>query len=240
MVCDVDDQPFSDDRSNSVDSSCSESGDTSSGFLCSDYQPWPVSEELAYGFAITDGIENCCKCYELQWTEGDAAGKRMQVQIINEGGSVENGSRDFVLLTPGGGVGPNQSGCDAQFGYDWFVCPLSAPSKLRLELAMRDADMVPGLGDGSTAASRRWRSVRSFPRTCKAGATGGGTGPAETPTSGPSSTTRSSARVSSQAYPDARTRDWQRWWAMALWGVSEVLEEAVATRRYRNGNSGNG
>lgn len=127
MVCDVNDQPLSDDRSSSIDSSCSESGGASSGFLCSDYQPWPVSEDLAYGFAITDGSENCCKCYELQWTEGSAAGKRMQVQIINEGGVVENGRRDFVLLTPGGGVGPNPSGCDAQFGYDWFVSPLSRP-----------------------------------------------------------------------------------------------------------------
>lgn len=124
MVCDINDQPLSADLSASISSSCSESGGDSRGFLCSDYQPRPVSEDLAYGFAITDGSQNCCKCFELQWTEGSAAGKRMQVQIINEGGEVTNGRRDFILLTPGGGVGPNQAGCNAQFGYDWYVAAL--------------------------------------------------------------------------------------------------------------------
>lgn len=144
MVCDVDDQPLSDDLSSSIDSSCGDSGDANRGFLCSDYQPRPVAEDLSYGFAITDGNENCCKCYELQWTEGSAAGKRIQVQIINEGGSVENGRRDFILLTPGGGVGPNQAGCNAQFGYDWYVWPLLAPSESHREAAVRDADMGSG------------------------------------------------------------------------------------------------
>ncbi|CAI4210520.1 unnamed protein product [Parascedosporium putredinis] len=121
MVCNKDDQPYNNDQSNSVASSCGESSEGANlGYLCSDYQPRPVAENLAYGFAITDGIENCCKCFELQWTEGPAAGKKMQVQIINEGGSVsESGTRDFILLTPGGGVGPNSQGCSAQYGLDW-------------------------------------------------------------------------------------------------------------------------
>lgn len=121
-VCDVNDQPLTNDLSASIDSSCSEEGSTDRGFLCSDYQPRPVSDDLSYGFAITDG-NNCCKCFELQWTDGPAVGKRMQVQIINEGGDVANGQRDFILVTPGGGVGPNQAGCDTQFGYDWYVIP---------------------------------------------------------------------------------------------------------------------
>ncbi|KEZ39771.1 hypothetical protein SAPIO_CDS9734 [Scedosporium apiospermum] len=119
MVCNKDDQPFSNDLSNSVPSSCGDTAGSNQGYLCSDYQPRPVAENLAYGFAITDGIENCCKCYELQWTEGPAAGKRMQVQVINEGGSVTDGRREFIILTPGGGVGPNAQGCESQFGLDW-------------------------------------------------------------------------------------------------------------------------
>jgi hypothetical protein len=78
---------------------------------------------MSIGFAITDGVENCCKCFELQWTDGPARGKRMQVQIINEGGRTDDG-RQFIVLTPGGGVGPNQQGCNEQFGYDWCVSPL--------------------------------------------------------------------------------------------------------------------
>jgi len=46
-------------------------------------------------------------------------GKKVQVQVINEGGTVENGSRQFIILTPGGGVGPNAKGCTEQWGYDW-------------------------------------------------------------------------------------------------------------------------
>ncbi|SPO00754.1 uncharacterized protein DNG_03502 [Cephalotrichum gorgonifer] len=120
MVCDINDNPFSANQAASAPSSCGSSGtDSTKGFLCSDYQPRPVSEDLSYGFAITRGNDNCCKCFSLQWTEGPAAGKRMEVQIINEGGEVNNGRRDFILLTPGGGVGPNRDGCDTQYGYDW-------------------------------------------------------------------------------------------------------------------------
>lgn len=120
MVCSKDDEPFSNARGPGSESSCSSgSNANSAGYLCSDYQPRPVSEELAYGFVVTDGVENCCKCFELQWTDGPAVGKRMEVQAINSGGDTENGSRDFIILSPGGGVGPNKRGCDNQFTYDW-------------------------------------------------------------------------------------------------------------------------
>ena len=139
MVCNKDDQPYSNDLSNSVPSSCGETSGNNQGYLCSDYQPRPGAENLAYGFAITDGIENCCKCFELQWTEGPAAGKRMQVQVINEGGTVTDGKRDFILLTPGGGVGPNAQGCESQFGLDWYV--FYAPALLFWRVfILRDGD----------------------------------------------------------------------------------------------------
>ncbi|OIW30180.1 barwin-like endoglucanase [Coniochaeta ligniaria NRRL 30616] len=115
-VCDKSDNPLTSARGASATSGCDKSG---TGFLCSDYAPRPVSGDLSLGFAITNNVENCCKCFELFWTDGGAAGKRMQVQIINSGGSVDGGRRQFIILSPGGGVGPNTAGCDAQFGYDW-------------------------------------------------------------------------------------------------------------------------
>lgn len=80
-----------------------------------------MADDWSYAFAITDGGENCCKCFDLKWTDGPSQGKRVVVQIINEGGKVEkDGSgREFILLMPGGGVGPNQAGCKSQFGGDW-------------------------------------------------------------------------------------------------------------------------
>jgi len=116
-ICGKDDKPLSAAEADRQPSSCSATA--GNGFLCSAYQPRPVSETLSYGFAITDGIENCCKCFELQWIDGPASGKKVQVQVINEGGNTENNSRQFILLTPGGGVGPNDKGCSTQFGYDW-------------------------------------------------------------------------------------------------------------------------
>lgn len=99
-------------------SSCAESN-AGNGFLCSAYQPRPVNNELSYAFAVTDGSENCCKCFELQFTDGPSVGKKIQLQVINEGGNVENNSRQFIILVPGGGVGPNRKGCETQYGFDW-------------------------------------------------------------------------------------------------------------------------
>ena len=100
------------------DSSCSKK--PGGAYLCSSYSPHPVSDNLPYAVAITNGTTDCCKCFELTWKDGPVAGKRVQVQIINEGGSYNTDTgRDFVLITPGGGVGPNAGGCSAQFGGDW-------------------------------------------------------------------------------------------------------------------------
>lgn len=73
-------------------------------YLCDTYSPWPVTETLSYGFAIMRNKANCCKCYELVWRSGTpAAGKRMQVQVINIGVS----SSRFQSMP----------GCPAFFGY---------------------------------------------------------------------------------------------------------------------------
>jgi hypothetical protein len=114
-VCNKNDEHLTNQQAARVESSCSDGA----GFLCSDFQARPVAEDLSYGFVITKGSENCCKCFQLEWTDGPAMGKKMQVQAINSGGNLENDVRDFIVLTPGGGVGPNPEGCAAQFGYDW-------------------------------------------------------------------------------------------------------------------------
>jgi len=80
-----------------------------------------VTEDLSYAFAITSGNDNCCKCFSLQWTDGNGRGKQVQVQAVNTGGKLEGGVREFVILTPGGGVGPNTGGCTSQYGSDWYV-----------------------------------------------------------------------------------------------------------------------
>ena len=116
-MCGKDDNPLSRSQGQNEQSSCTRRS-RGNGYLCSSYSPVPVSEDLSYGFAVTKGTENCCKCFELQWTDGPARDKRMQVQVINSGGSTDNG-RDFVILTPGGGVGPNKRGCRHQFGGAW-------------------------------------------------------------------------------------------------------------------------
>ncbi|KAH7100026.1 RlpA-like double-psi beta-barrel-protein domain-containing protein-containing protein [Auriculariales sp. MPI-PUGE-AT-0066] len=90
-----------------------------SAFTCVDNQPWAVDDNLAYGFAavhISGSTESawCCECYELTFTNGAAAGKRMIVQATNTGGDL--GENHFDLLIPGGGVGLF-NGCPAQFGY---------------------------------------------------------------------------------------------------------------------------
>ena len=118
-VCSKDDRPLSTNQGARAQSSCSNGGGP--GYLCSDYSPKPVADGLSYGFAVTNGSENCCKCFELLWTDGEGAGKRVQLQVINTGGTLENG-REFVILTPGGGVGPNPSGCSNQYGDIWSVC----------------------------------------------------------------------------------------------------------------------
>ncbi|KAI0409197.1 RlpA-like double-psi beta-barrel-protein domain-containing protein-containing protein [Xylaria palmicola] len=111
LTCDANDNPLTD-----VDakSGCDGGG----AFTCTNYSPWAVNDNLAYGFAATSisgGTENswCCGCYQLDFTSGPVAGKTMIVQSTNTGGDL--GSNHFDILMPGGGVGIFD-GCKSQFG----------------------------------------------------------------------------------------------------------------------------
>jgi len=58
--------------------------DGGEAFMCTDQQPWAVSDTLSYGFAaanISGGSEAtwCCACYKLTFTSTSIAGKQMIV-----------------------------------------------------------------------------------------------------------------------------------------------------------------
>jgi hypothetical protein len=68
--------------------------------MCSNESPWAVNDSLAYGYAavnIAGGSEDswCCACYELTFTSGAVAGKKMIVQATNTGGDL--GSNQFDI-----------------------------------------------------------------------------------------------------------------------------------------------
>lgn len=114
QVCDVNNRPLGNGLN--IETGCS----GGRGFLCDSYAPVPVTETLSYGFATMNGNGNCCKCFQLTWTSGNARGKQMIVQTINlfnPTGDV--GANDIVILTPGGGNGPNDAGCRSQYGTNW-------------------------------------------------------------------------------------------------------------------------
>ncbi|KAI9752226.1 MAG: hypothetical protein M4579_005702 [Chaenotheca gracillima] len=110
-TCDIDNNPLTDPN---AASGC-QGGNS---YMCADQSPWAVSDDLAYGFAavnIAGGTESgwCCACYELTFTSGAIAGKKMVVQATNTGGDL--GSNQFDLAIPGGGVGLF-NGCTQQYG----------------------------------------------------------------------------------------------------------------------------
>ena len=91
--------------------------DGGEAFMCTDQQPWAVSDTLSYGFAaasISGGSEStwCCACYKLTFTSTSIAGKEMIVQVTNTGGDL--GENHFDLQMPGGGLGIFD-GCSTQF-----------------------------------------------------------------------------------------------------------------------------
>lgn len=70
--------------------------------MCSNQIPWAVNDSLAYGYAavnIQGGSESswCCACYQLTFTSGAVAGKKMIVQATNTGGDL--GSNQFDLAS---------------------------------------------------------------------------------------------------------------------------------------------
>ncbi|KAG8630147.1 hypothetical protein KVT40_001766 [Elsinoe batatas] len=79
-----------------------------SAYMCNDQTPWEVNDSLAYGYAavkLSGQAESasCCACYELTFTSGTIAGKKMIVQSTNTGGDL--GDNHFDLAIPGGGLG---------------------------------------------------------------------------------------------------------------------------------------
>ena len=91
--------------------------DGGEAFMCTDQQPWAVSDSLSYGFAaasISGGTEAtwCCACYKLTFTSTSISGKEMIVQVTNTGGDL--GENHFDLQMPGGGLGIFD-GCSGQF-----------------------------------------------------------------------------------------------------------------------------
>nr|P43316.1 RecName: Full=Endoglucanase-5; AltName: Full=Cellulase V; AltName: Full=Endo-1,4-beta-glucanase V; Short=EG V; AltName: Full=Endoglucanase V [Humicola insolens]3ENG_A Chain A, ENDOGLUCANASE V CELLOBIOSE COMPLEX [Humicola insolens] len=87
-------------------------------YSCADQTPWAVNDDFALGFAATSIAGSneagwCCACYELTFTSGPVAGKKMVVQSTSTGGDL--GSNHFDLNIPGGGVGIFD-GCTPQFG----------------------------------------------------------------------------------------------------------------------------
>lgn len=76
-----------------------------SAYMCADQSPWAVSHDLAYGFAAvniagSDESSSCCACYELTFTSGTVAGKKMIVQATNTGGDLGSNQFDLAVSFP--------------------------------------------------------------------------------------------------------------------------------------------
>ena len=92
-ICDANDNLLADYNTKSA---C----DGGSAYMCGNESPWAVSDTLSYGYAavnIAGGTEAswCCACYELTFTSGPVAGKKMVVQATNTGGDL--GANHFDL-----------------------------------------------------------------------------------------------------------------------------------------------
>jgi len=96
-TCDISDNPLTD--ANAV-SGCA--GGTA--YQCSNESPWGVTDDLAYGYAavnIAGGSEAswCCACYQLTFTSGAVAGKKMIVQATNTGGDLAGNQFDISVCS---------------------------------------------------------------------------------------------------------------------------------------------
>ncbi|EXF85230.1 glycosyl hydrolase family 45, partial [Colletotrichum fioriniae PJ7] len=96
-TCDRNDNPLSD--GGATRSGCDSGG--GGAYMCSAQSPWAVSDDLAYGFAavrISGGNEAqwCCACYELSFTSGAVAGKKMVVQATNTGADLGQNHFDIA------------------------------------------------------------------------------------------------------------------------------------------------
>ncbi|KAL2258088.1 hypothetical protein VTK26DRAFT_8742 [Humicola hyalothermophila] len=112
-TCDRNDSPLND--GGSTPSGCDPGG---SAYMCSGQSPWAVNETVAYGWAAVNIAGSneaawCCASYELTFTSGPVAGKKMVVQATNTGGDL--GYNHFDIAMPGGGVGLFNA-CTNQYG----------------------------------------------------------------------------------------------------------------------------
>jgi hypothetical protein len=117
-VCNRNDQEITGVTSaniNNYASSCATQSAQNQAYLCSDYQPWPVSTDLSMGFVIMEDTRDCCECFQITWLTGPIAGRAMQAQMISNGAP----AGEVLVVVPGGGVNDNQLGCQRQFGGAW-------------------------------------------------------------------------------------------------------------------------
>lgn len=92
-TCDITDRPITD---TSAASGCT----GGPAYMCSDQSPWIVGPNLAYGFAsVSAWGSNCCQCYQLTFTSGAVAGKKMIVQATNTGYDVGPTQFDIAVST---------------------------------------------------------------------------------------------------------------------------------------------
>src|SRR3569833_3176046 len=200
-VCDINNRDIPARDALNAQSGCEKGG---TAFLCDDYQPFAVGNNTAYGFAVVFSSADCCRCFEVTWpTARSARGKTMIVQAINVGDiSGDLTAKDIVILTTGGGVGPNDAGCRYQDGKSWWVWPpyrpdLPNPFLLAMgwaqepgEMAVRLTQRVIATGGTSTAVCGMAACAQLCQTTSRAGATGGSTGSAATSTGGTSTISR--------------------------------------------------
>nr|BAF57443.1 putative glycosyl hydrolase family45 [uncultured symbiotic protist of Mastotermes darwiniensis] len=71
-----------------------------------------VAAQIMNGGAKVPTSQLCCRCFALSFTSGQAAGKKMVVQVTNDGTYSGN---HFDFAVPGGGVGEQTKGCSKQF-----------------------------------------------------------------------------------------------------------------------------
>jgi hypothetical protein len=99
--CDRNDRPLSDYN---AESGCESGG---AAYMCSNQSPWAVSDTLSYGFAATTvagGTESSwrCACYELTFTSGPVAGKKLVVQTTNTGNDLSSNQFDLAVSPSSG------------------------------------------------------------------------------------------------------------------------------------------
>lgn len=166
LTCDKNDNLLTDP---STKSGC----DGGTAYMCSDQQPWAVSDTLSYGFAATTiggGTEAswCCACYLLTFTSGPVSGKQMLVQATNTGSDL--GSNQFDLsVTLSTSYLPVLDYTDQKNRYQVEVSESSTA-------AQQNGERPVAAGVNNTEAYLRDLNATAFPQSCNLDAIGALTG----------------------------------------------------------------